>query len=66
MRKFSELSKEEKMGIFEAWIEGEEIQFHWYHYENGVLKKDWRKQTTPFIREDSIVRIRGLSDPEGK
>lgn len=58
MKTWGEMTKKEKLAIFEAILDGKEVECFCLGYENELLVKAWRKSSLRFYLEDVPVRIK--------
>jgi len=58
MKTWGEMSKEEKINIFSAWLDGEEIEAFVYRYQNDELVEIWGKTNCKLFRDEVPVRVK--------
>lgn len=58
MKTWGEMTKQEKLEILEAILDGGEVEAFCLGYENEVLVNAWRKSVLRFYHEDIPVRIK--------
>lgn len=59
MRTWGELSKKEKLEIYEAYIDGKQIESYCLVYKNDELVYDWCNTHLKLFKDDISVRVKG-------
>lgn len=58
MKAWGEMTKEEKVELFSAFLDGKEIESFYIYYENEKLLRGWQKTWFNLFHNDVPVRIK--------
>lgn len=61
METWGEMTKAEKIALFSAYLDGEQLEAYSYHYENEKIVKGWINTSFGRFHDDVPVRVKEAS-----